>query len=366
MAWACVALIVYASLHPFSDWAWPAGGWRALWLPWPHYIGAFDVMANVLGYLPLGFFIAAARFSRQRPRMAALGVTVWRAALLSYAMELLQQALPVRVPSLLDWALNVSGAAAGAVLAGLAVGLGLGQRWHRLRHRWRVVDDGVALTLLLLWPVALLFPATVPFGLGQVMLRVREWAAEGLEGTQFEGWVGVVDGALVPALPPGPELLATALGLAAPCLVAFTVVRQPLYRAVLALGVGAVGTAATSLSTALNFSPEHAMTWISRSTLPGMQVAALLALAMLWLRPRVVAALGLVLVTAGLFLVNMAPVDPYVSSSLQGWEQGRFIRFHGVAQWMGWIWPFAVLGQLLRTVFRETESAVPGATDRRP
>jgi hypothetical protein len=32
---------------------------------------------------------------------------------------------------------------------------------------------------------------------------------------------------------------------------------------------------------------------------------------------------------------------------LQTWEQGRFIRFHGVAQWLGWLWPFAVLGVAL-------------------
>jgi hypothetical protein len=28
---------------------------------------------------------------------------------------------------------------------------------------------------------------------------------------------------------------------------------------------------------------------------------------------------------------------------LQTWEQGRFIRFHGVAQWLGWLWPYGVL-----------------------
>ena len=26
--------------------------------------------------------------------------------------------------------------------------------------------------------------------------------------------------------------------------------------------------------------------------------------------------------------------------SLQAWEQGRFIRFHGLAQWVGWLWPY--------------------------
>ena len=39
-----------------------------------------------------------------------------------------------------------------------------------------------------------------------------------------------------------------------------------------------------------------------------------------------------------------------VPASLQAWERGRFIRFHGVAQWIGWLWPYAVLLHLLRRV----------------
>ena len=40
-------------------------------------------------------------------------------------------------------------------------------------------------------------------------------------------------------------------------------------------------------------------------------------------------------------LVAQAPSDPYYADSLQQWEQGRFIHFHGLAQWVGWLWPFA-------------------------
>jgi hypothetical protein len=28
---------------------------------------------------------------------------------------------------------------------------------------------------------------------------------------------------------------------------------------------------------------------------------------------------------------------------LQTWEQGRFIRFNGLVQWLGWLWPYTVL-----------------------
>ena len=38
--------------------------------------------------------------------------------------------------------------------------------------------------------------------------------------------------------------------------------------------------------------------------------------------------------------------------TLQDWEQGRFIRFHGLAQWVGWLWPYAVLLYVLSLIWR--------------
>ena len=38
----------------------------------------------------------------------------------------------------------------------------------------------------------------------------------------------------------------------------------------------------------------------------------------------------------------------YFPLTLQTWEQGRFIRFHGLIQWLGWSWPFALLIYLVR------------------
>jgi hypothetical protein len=51
--------------------------------------------------------------------------------------------------------------------------------------------------------------------------------------------------------------------------------------------------------------------------------------------------------TTLIVLVNQIGADPYFALSLQGWEQGHFIRFHGLAQWVGWLWPWAALAFLL-------------------
>ena len=48
-----------------------------------------------------------------------------------------------------------------------------------------------------------------------------------------------------------------------------------------------------------------------------------------------------------LFVLNLAPASAYFAQTLQTWEQGRFIRFHGVAQWLGWLWPFVAVGYVM-------------------
>jgi hypothetical protein len=51
--------------------------------------------------------------------------------------------------------------------------------------------------------------------------------------------------------------------------------------------------------------------------------------------------------TALVSLVSQTSEDVYFAQSLQAWEQGRFIRFHGAAQWVGWLWPYAAMAYLL-------------------
>ena len=50
--------------------------------------------------------------------------------------------------------------------------------------------------------------------------------------------------------------------------------------------------------------------------------------------------------------------DSYYAQTLQAWEQGRFIRFHGLSRWFGILWPYVALGWLLmRLTGREGRTA---------
>ena len=67
-----------------------------------------------------------------------------------------------------------------------------------------------------------------------------------------------------------------------------------------------------------------------------------------------VAGLLLLALPLALMLLNNAPTSPYFSETLSDWEQGRFIRFYGLIEWLGWAWPYVVLVQLLVTLTRRS------------
>ena len=358
LAQAYAALIVYASLYPFAGWRDQGiAPWEFLASPLPKYWTGFDVVANVAGYGPLGFLLALSFLRRGQERFAqttntaAIVVATLAASVLSLCMEALQTYLPSRVPSNVDFALNALGALLGAVVAGALELAGAIDRWSRLRLRWFVDDARGALVLLALWPFALLFPASVPLGLGQVFERLETALAEWLLDTPFLEWLPVRDVELQP-LVPGTELLCVALGALVPCLLGYSVMRSAGRRLLVAALVLAVGVTATALSAALSWGPVHAWAWLSLPVRMGLMVGMALALALVVVPRRGCLALLVLALVVHLSLLNQAPASAYFALTLQAWEQGRFIRFNGLAQWLGWLWPYAALVYVLVGISR--------------
>ena len=344
------ALIVYASLYPFAGWRMPGVALTDyLTLPWSRWWTGFDLVSNLLGYLPLGALIFGAGVRSGMRSRSALLLAFALGTLLSLAMETLQNFLPQRVASNVDLALNALGALLGAGFGLWLHRRGSVGRWQAARDRWFIDRSAGGLALLLLWPVGLLFPLPVPLGVGQVLGRVEELLAGAVQGTPMESWFEAwadVDFDRT-SLSSGAEFALIALGLLAPCMVAFSVARPGWRRLVLVLGAALFGGLATTLSTALNFGPQHAWAWSTPQALAALAFAMLLAGLFSVVPLRAAAGLGLIVMTALVVLVAQAPPDPFFAASLQGWEQGRFIRFHGAARWVGWLWPYIAIAYLL-------------------
>lgn len=355
----CVGLVVYASLYPFTGWRTQGGEFLAfLWAPWPRYWTGFDVLSNLLGYMPLGFFLAVAVLRTAGPTWQWVGACALP-ALLSLCLEALQVYLPSRVPSNVDWLLNSAGGGVGVLLALAMNRLGLLDRWQRLRSHWFVPEAHGALLLLALWPVALLYPVAVPFGLGQVLASVEAWLVDAAAQAGLAHWLPAVERTLLP-LSPAKEALAVALSLLVPCLLGYAVLVGVFRRMVHLCCLVVLGTGVSAFSSAMTFGPAHAWVWFTPKVSAGLALGFVLGLGAVLLTRRACAVWMLLVLVAVLALLNQAPPLPYMAETLEVWSQGRFIRFHGLTQWIGWLWPFAVLWH---GIGQATRRSAPGGFD---
>ena len=351
LTWMYCTLVVYASLYPFADWRDQGiAPWAFLAAPLPRYWTGFDVAINIVGYVPLGALLAWLAL-RTRHRVPPAWLAVACGTLLSLLLETLQSYLPQRVASREDWLLNTLGTIVGALAALYLARRGGLARWDRWQNRWLAPQSRGVLVLLLSWPAALLFPSAVPFGLGHVWGGLQDLSeallglgAHWLEDAQVHKLLPAID-----AVPLGSvaTLACVVTGLLAPCLLGFGLLHRPRHRVWLSLVVVAVGVSASGLSAALSWGPTHMWSWLDATTSAGLLAALVLAMALARLRWRWALVLVFVLLCGHVALLNQAPANPYFAQTLQSWEQGRFVRFNGLAEWLGWLWPYAAIALAL-------------------
>lgn len=326
-------LVVYASLHPFSGWRDPGEAFAYLLAPRPRYIVGFDIFANILGYMPLGFLGVLALHPAARG-FAALVVAVAAAGLLSIGLEALQSWLPSRIPSNLDVAANLAGAIAGALVAmPLARTLLADRGLAALRHRWFRIGGRVdfGLVLIGLWLLTQFNPETLLFGSGDLRVLFASPTSELHPAEHFIRIEAVVAGAQTLAL----GLFLALLGARA----------QPGRSLFVALLLGAL--ALRTFAYGMLFSPQDALIWVTPGAMFGLAGGALTAILAMGL-PRVmqVALCGLALMAATA-VVNLAPENPYLVSSLAVWRQGHFFNLNGLTRVVSAAWPFAAIACLL-------------------
>jgi VanZ family protein len=165
-----IALIVYGSLFPFTEWSEPKVALFSFLFSWPKTVEKADLVQNILAYAPLGLFLVSylTRFMRFRP---AIITATLAGTMLSLIMECIQQYLPSRISSTIDLAMNLLGTFAGGLLAAfLAQEIISGARFMALRKRWfrtGAVPD-IALVTLALWALSQTSPLVPTFDMGQL------------------------------------------------------------------------------------------------------------------------------------------------------------------------------------------------------
>jgi hypothetical protein len=119
-----------------------------------------------------------------------------------------------------------------------------------------------------------------------------------------------------------------------------------------------VGLAMSALSAALTYGPGNAWTWLSMPVALGLGLGFVLALVLATLPARACVAFLLLTLVVQQSMLNQSPESVYFAQVLHTWEQGRFIRFNGLVQWFGWLWPYSVLLWALVRLSREQRGEI--------
>jgi len=342
LSWLCVLVIVYASLYPFEDWRnQEIAPWSFVTAPWPKYNTWFDLNSNLLGYAPLGFWLCLAGMRSSYSRARAWLLAAAGSCVLSFGMECIQTFLPVRMPSQLDWLLNTLGGMAGAAAAVALERRGWLYRWSQFRSDWLTHDANGSLVLLALWPLALLFPVTVPLGLGHVVDVWRRFLLEWMPEVEIR-FSSALDNWSQP-MTPVLEMACVALGLLVPGLLAMALCRRLVQRLVVLVVTILLAVLGNALSATLTYGPEHAWHWLTPQSGSGLALGLCAMVLMLKASERRLTQILFVIQLLLLSVLNLSPVSAYYEQTMQTWEQGRFIRFHGLTPWLNWLWPWALL-----------------------
>jgi VanZ family protein len=352
-------LVIYGSLYPFS-------GWRSLGIgpfayladPLPQYLTAFDVITNVLGYMPFGALAVLALYPRCRGALAA-GVAFIGGAVLSGAMEAVQTYLPTRVSSNLDLAANALGALLGAALTAPATSMLLDRGLlRRMRFVWFERDAAYMIGLSALWPFAAMFPAPFLFGVGDLprvlWQRLDPVMQDALLAWAPAAWNVVAWPVHLGAMFPDDiwETLITSLNLFAALVLATLPMRARAPRVRLLLGLLIATLGAKAGATFLQSRSGLTFDWATDGAVAGIVVGTLTGLLSLRCSRAWRATLAGIALVVALVLVNLLPVNPYFDIVLADWRQGRYLHFNGLAHWLAWVWPYAALGWLASTAER--------------
>lgn len=346
-------LIVYASWFPFTGWrdnGLPA--WGFLRSAMPHYWTGFDLVTNIIAYIPLGVLAVLAAYPLLRG-VPAIAAALILGLLLSAGMEAGQTFLPSRVASNLDLLTNTAGALTGAIAGHYWSHLFLEKsRLLSLRRHWFSNEASRGLIILALWPLAQIYPQSYLFGHGQLLPIASSWLGQLLN-------LPLDLGALIRQ---GRDLsvehywlaesIISATGLAGAVLTMMFLLRSHAPKATLVGILVGCALASKSLASAAVFGPGHAFIWLTPGSQAGLLIGAMMLSGLVFAPPpaqRRVAALALI---TALLAANLMPANPYFLATLQDWSQGKFLNFNGAAQLLSLSWPFFMLWFLYHPVHR--------------
>lgn len=343
--------IVVISLTPITDWRFiPESPWDFLFMPWPRYWTGFDVLVNILAYIPLGLLIGRGIGLRLRvgPWKALLAIlmTLALGLLLSLVLEGMQTYLPSRRPQLLDVMTNGVGTLIGGFFAVVYGRTKIGFHFNETRP----IEIG-GLMLLGVWLLAQAAPQQIWLALGDIGLQM-DWGTQLAQSTESFA----AQRTLAEALCVGSAIISCALICHLTLLDSSRWLPgyQPSHWAVMLVAVVVVTLGIRAIWIWTLLTPGALSAWFNAGTQAGIVLAILSGYGLAAARPtqqRVIAIAG---IAVTLMLANSLPENGYAAETFAAWSRGRWFNLQALANLAATLWPFAALLWLFLVLTRKS------------
>lgn len=333
---AYTAVVVYASLQPFSGWRMPPAEILRFLIERPHYFTLNDIVFNFMGYAPFGA-LAWLALRRSLGTGLALAAAIASAALLSLAMESLQMFLPARVSSSMDIAINVAGAILGAGVTALAsapqfTGRALAAIRNRMFLPGAAVDVGILVVVA--WLATHLYAGPQLFDTGDLrdLLELPTRA-------HYTPQLFILTEAVVVAL--------NTIGIG---LLIASLIRDGHHRFSIAIGLIAGGLVIKTAADVM-LGETAPFVWVTPGAVLGLAAGGLLLYPCLRVQRAAQMWLAAACLTIAVIVVNIAPDNPYhaVLPLLVDETHSHYLRLHRITRTLSASWPFAALAWLAVT-----------------
>ena len=345
VAAVCVAVIVYASLQPFTGWVAPEPPVRYFLWQWGQRWAVADAVFNVVAYLPLGAALVIAWPSRWSLK-AKIAAAIVFAAVLSISMETAQMWLPSRYASVRDVLANLLGVFIGTLFGATLIAFKPVTNWAtRSRNELMVAGRSGDLQLVLLgvWLLAQINPAIPLFG---VTFHPGQQAA-------FDPAVMIVEFSQTAAALIGIGLFTD-----------LTMRKRWLGGIALVLVIGAAIAMKTAAAQAV-LKPLAWDGWLRPGHTLGLAGGAFALMVLFWLPRSLKSVLAGIALLSGVMVNLLLPglIKTEAPLSIFSWNYGHLLHLNGLTHTILLLWPFVATAVLFwRYVVPPTPRAVPPAT----
>ena len=335
------ALIVYASLYPFTGWT-DTGvpAFAYLTAPLPRYWLGGEVLANVFVYAPFGALIVWAVYPVVRGWRALLLTSLIGGAL-SAAIEALQTFLPSRIASNVDLSANLGGTVLGATIGVLtAHALIDASALVQWRVRWFSRDARTALLLAGLWVLLQVPRQPMLFATGDMSILVGDWFAPAVEMMRSL-WTPTLSQRVV------AEHLCTGAAVTAVGLLITHRARPVNPRGLLVWVLVMAALACKAVLQPLANPGTWPFAWVTAGAISGLLLGGAMATLLAYTPRNWQRAVAMLALVVQLLIINLVPAEEYFDASRSIGRTG-WLHLESLILGLSAIWPLAALWLLSR------------------